>query len=188
MNRMIFSADIDSVYDLSTSRFRCFDSANNSRYIYCFTTEYFSKNQLRVGDFIHIRNYDIPASPVGLEDATYHEFIDFLAKAPGHHVVGIEHLTTDLTPEIVNGYNTCGYANIIILALPFQDPRTGSCTRKLFGGNAIQEEFIRQSTQIIQTSPEDYAIAINRNLQTQINLRIRTVRIDNVDEIRSQII
>ena len=186
IDRMIFSADIGSIYDLSNTRFQCYDNIGNSRYIYCRTTEYFSKNQLRVGDFLHIRNYDLSLSPIGLDDSTYHEFIDFLAKAAGHHIVGIEHVST--TGFITNGYNTCGYANIIILALPFEDPRTGLCSRKLFGGNTTQENLLRTATIIVQSSPEDQAIAINRNLQLQINMRIRTVRIDNVDEIRSQII
>lgn len=100
---------------------------------YLFTSTYFSKFEMCNGDRILISGYTYAEE--ALNDATYGQtlrsFCQWVNRAEGHVVLGAAYTPTPTTLQ--DGFNDVGYANALVFAARYEDPKTGSVLPHSFG-------------------------------------------------------
>ena len=153
--------------------------AQNS-YIFLQSRNYFPFSAVGEGDRIQIRGYT-PAST----NATAVDFKTFMNRDDGHYVVAVGHV--DDSGVLVDGRNSVGYCNVIILRNRFDDPITGSTGRSTvyFGGSAVSENAFAADLDAPAAEPDIVgAGALNLSRQTHFVLRVITREMDSSSNIR----
>jgi hypothetical protein len=168
--------------DLSGSNYATVVSTlgQNPCYFFINTTTYFSKFEVCNGDRIQISGYTY--TDAALNDPTYgsilRDFSNWINRPEGHIVVNTAYSNASTT--VLDGTNTVGYANFIIIQARYQDPSTGSTALKLFGQNN-EITGILNSFGIAFQSP---CRLINLNKQLNLVFRIITREMDSLPQIR----
>jgi hypothetical protein len=153
-----------------------------NEYTFVQTSIYFPFSAFSEGDLINIQGYAAAASGAGTPAATtLLDFSDAINTPVGHYVVAIAH--TDGAGNIVDGANSVGYANILIIRSRFVDPSTGSTARSYYGGSAGEEGQLE--TRINgQPSVAASCGVINLSRQTHLVLRVITRDVDASTNVR----
>ena len=99
-------------------------------YLWINTNTWFSRFQVNQGDRIQFKNLAFPAAYAGNAGAR-DDLIAFLQRPDGHLVVQIAYESPANT--FVDGANSVGYANYIIIRSKMVDPTTGSTAVDTFG-------------------------------------------------------
>jgi hypothetical protein len=155
-----------------------------NEYIFVQTSTYFPFSAIMEGDHIHIQGFAAAASGSGSPvSSALLDFNDYINASAGHYIVAVAHVNGSGT--IIDGVNSVGYANILILRSRFDDPKTGSVSRtgSYFGGSSGQENELEQR---INDQPSTAANAglINLSRQTHVVLRVITRDLDASSNIR----
>ena len=153
--------------------------AQNS-YIFLQSRTYFPFSAVGEGDHIQIRGYT-PAST----GATAVDFKTFINRDEGHYVVAVGYVND--SGVLMDGRNSVGYCNVIILRNRFDDPVTGSTGRSTvyFGGSAAAESAFAVDLDTPATEPDIVgAGALNLSRQTHFVLRVITREMDSSSNIR----
>ena len=99
-------------------------------YLWINTSTWFSRFMVNQGDRIQFKGITFPAAYTGNEAAKV-DLINFLERAQGHVIVQIGYESPANT--FVDGVNSVGYANFIIIRSKMVDPTTGSTSVDTFG-------------------------------------------------------
>ena len=143
-------------------------------YIIIRTTAYFSRFFVSEGDRIEIRGYTSQAS-----STSQAEFDSFINSPAGHIIVGIGYSSN---MDIIDGFNSVGYSNCIIIRSRFIDPATGLTTRNYFGGALSVEQIIQDN--LVSQPPIKGAALLNTNRQSHFVLRLITREMDSTSNLR----
>jgi len=99
-------------------------------YIWINTATWFSRFMVNQGDRIQFKGITFPAAYTG-NAAARDDLISFLQRPQGHIVVQIGYENPSST--FIDGVNSVGYANFIIIRSKMVDPTTGSTSPDTFG-------------------------------------------------------
>ena len=141
------------------------------------TGTFFSRFQMCVGDRIQIRGYTY--ADATLNDATYgsslRAFCNWINQAEGHVVLGSAYWNGS---AMVDGFNSVGYANYIIIQARYQDPSTGSTSLLPFGTT------FGATLNAFGVSLQSPVRLINLNKQLSVVFRIITREMDSLPQLR----
>lgn len=175
--------DISRVYlaaSCNTSRYAAIP--DNESYIFIKTKTYFSRFFVSEGDRIQLRGYDI-GTDLNVYSQMANDFNGYMNNTTGHIVVGIGYTAdTTLPISVIDGPNTVGYANYIIIRSRFADPTTGSTSRDYFGGSSLNEDLIQ--ARLEANTPVATCALLNQNRQSHFVLRIITREMDPTSNLR----
>jgi hypothetical protein len=111
-------------------------AANSPANLFIVTNTYFSKFDICKGDRIQISGYTY--TDAVLNDATYgaalRDFCNWINRPEGHIIISTAYTNTATT--MADGFNSVGYANILIIQSRYQNPTTGSTLLDSFGQQA----------------------------------------------------
>jgi len=145
---------------------------------YVFTTKYFSKFEMCVGDRILISGYHYTEDV--LNDATYgpmlRAFSQWINRPEGHVLLGAAYTPTPST--ITDGFNDVGYANALVIPTRYQDPTTGSVLPLSFGPN------LGAALNAFGVNLQSPVRVMNLNKQVTLIFRIITREMDSLPELR----
>jgi hypothetical protein len=110
--------------------------------------------------------------------ATQSDFQSFITRDAGHLVVGVAYGGSRTT--LIDGYNSMGYANYIIIAGQYNDPTTGLTSIQPFGGTAGQHTGLGTDLQTMSTGGR----GLNLNHQIQLVFRVITREMDASTTVR----
>jgi hypothetical protein len=139
-----------------------------NKYIYLRSSTWFPAASYSVLDKVLVQGFSFTASD-GLE------FTTWLQDPTGHSVVGIAH--SDTPPDsttVLDGANSAGYANWIIIQNRMSDPKDGATTVNTFTALTGLENF-----------PINGAGFLNLSRQVQLFLRVITREYDLITNVRS---
>lgn len=177
LKRIVMSGAFSSVGTNST--LYGVNSPQNS-YIFLQTSSYFPYSAVSEGDSIQIAGF---ATTTNSPAAT--DFAKYINQAAGHYVIAVGHVTSG--GALVDGRNSAGYCNVIVLRNRFDDPTTGSIARasSYFGGDATAESTLATLLDTPASEPNLSATSlINHSRQTHFVLRIITRDMDSTSNIR----
>lgn len=145
------------------------------KYFFIFTPTFFSRFQFTVGDTIRVGNFLYDAG-IMAENAVLRDFTSWINSNAGFTVAGIGYRDSG---AFVDGPNSVGYANCIIIDARYVDPTTGSTDLLPFGSNIN-----------MTLNANSYALLaprrmINVSRQVQLVFRIITRELDPLTQIRS---
>jgi hypothetical protein len=148
-------------------------------YIWINTSTWFSRFMVNQGDRVQFKNLSFPASYAGNSGAR-DDLLSFLMRPEGHLVVQIAYESPALT--FVDGQNSVGYANYIIIRSKMVDPTTGSTAVDTFGklANAANNTFL----DTLSTSDGATGRLINLSHQTTLVFRVITRDLDSTARLR----
>jgi len=148
-------------------------------YLWINTATWFSRFMVNQGDRIQFKGITFPASYTGNE-AAKNDLIAFLQRPQGHIVVQIAYESPANT--FVDGPNSVGYANYIIIRSKMTDPATGSTAVDTFGklGSTANNTFLETLTNADGTTGR----LINLSHQTTLVLRVITRDLDSTTRLR----
>lgn len=148
-------------------------------YLWINTNTWFSRFQVNQGDRIQFKNIAFPASYAGNAGAR-DDLIAFLQRPEGHLVVQIAYESPANT--FVDGANSVGYANYIIIRSKMVDPTTGSTAVDTFGKLAAGAN----NTFLETLTNADGATGrlINLSHQTTLVFRVITRDLDPTTRLR----
>ncbi len=148
-------------------------------YLWINTATWFSRFMVNQGDRIQFKGITFPASYTGNE-AAKNDLIAFLQRPQGHIVVQIAYESPANT--FVDGPNSVGYANYIIIRSKMTDPATGSTAVDTFGklGASANNTFLETLTNADGTTGR----LINLSHQTTLVLRVITRDLDSTTRLR----
>jgi hypothetical protein len=158
---------------------------SNSGYLFIQTTAYFSQWTFAVGNRIQIQGLN--ASQMG-GSAAATDLVNYLQSNNSTStqndllIVAVAN-TTVAAPSsatLVDGVNSVGYANVIIVRCPYNDPSTGATSVNFFGGAASNTTL----GTALGTSALTSGALINLTHQTSIVLRVITRELDSTARIR----
>jgi hypothetical protein len=156
---------------------------SGNEYIFVQTSAYFPFSAFAEGDLINLQGYAAAASGAGTPaPGTLLDFNENVNSAAGHHVVAIAYVDP-ATGTIVDGANSVGYANVLILRSRFVDPTTGSTARSYYGGSTTEEGQLEIRINA-QPSVSGTCGLINLSRQTHLVLRVITREVDSSTNIR----
>ena len=145
---------------------------------YVFTTKYFSKFEMCVGDRIQISGYRYTDDV--LNDGTYgpmlRAFSQWINRPEGHVLLGAAYTPTPST--ITDGFNDVGYANALVIPTRYQDPTTGSVLPLSFGPQ------IGAALNAFGVNLQSPVRVMNLNKQVTLIFRIITREMDSLPELR----
>lgn len=145
---------------------------------YVFTTKYFSKFEMCVGDRIQISGYHYTEDV--LNDTTYgsmlRAFSQWINRPEGHVVLGAAYTPTP--SSITDGFNDVGYANALVIPTRYQDPTTGSVLPLSFGPN------LGAALNAFGVNLQSPVRVMNLNKQVTLIFRIITREMDSLPELR----
>jgi hypothetical protein len=145
------------------------------------TTTYFSKWLFQPGNRIQIKGINENTINGGQTMATG-QFKKYIEQDEGLLIVGLAHFDTPITPtNILDGTNDMGYANVIIVQAPMEDPTTGSITPLALGGTNTTNTQLGNA--ILATTFSGVKL-INLTHQTNLVLRIITRELDPAARVR----
>lgn len=144
------------------------------------TTSYFSRFELCAGDRIQISGYTY--SDASLNDPVYGQslraFCNWINRVEGHIVIQTAYTAPTAPTVLVDGVNSVGYANFIIIQGLYQNPTTGTTYLQSFAtdiGNTLN------TYGATLQSPVRF---INLNKQLNLVFRIITREMDSLPQIR----
>lgn len=149
-------------------------------YIYLQTNSYFPFSAVAEGDNIQIQGFSLPVTSDAALDLT-----NYINRAEGHYVVATGYVNS--ASDIMDGRNTAGYCNLIIIRSRFNDPSTGSTTRSnaYYGGSLAAENTLATELTDPEAIPSLTGCGlINFSRQTHLVLRIITRDMDSGSNIR----
>lgn len=148
-------------------------------YLWINTNTWFSRFQVNQGDRIQFKNLAFPAAYAGNAGAR-DDLIAFLQRPDGHLVVQIAYESPANT--FVDGANSVGYANYIIIRSKMVDPTTGSTAVDTFGKLAAGAN----NTFLDTLTNADGATGrlINLSHQTTLVFRVITRDLDPTTRLR----
>jgi len=148
-------------------------------YLWINTSTWFSRFMVNQGDRVQFKNLSFPASYAG-NAAARDDLLTFLQRPEGHLVVQIAYSTA--APAYIDGANSVGYANYIIIRSKMTDPTTGSTSVDTFGklGSTANNTFLNTLT------PTNGATGrlINLSHQTTLVFRVITRDLDPTTRLR----
>lgn len=153
-------------------------ATSDRSWIYIKSKNYFSQFFAVQGDRIIIQGYNLPSSN-NVSQLMAEALNGFINNSNGHLVVGTAY---DNGNTVIDGCNTAGYSNYVIIRSRFQDPTTGSVERQYFGGSLSTEIQVVENTNIY--SPSTPCALLNKNRQTHFVLRLITREMDSTSNIR----
>lgn len=167
--------------NLNGSSYASVDSAGAPYNFFINTNLFFSKFEICKGDRIQISGYKFIDAV--LNDPTYgqiiREFSSWINREEGHIVVGTAYYNT-ATSTMVDGANSVGYSNFIVIQGRYQNPSSGSTALNTFApGNLIS--FILNAYGGYLEQP---CRLINLNKQLNLVFRIITREMDSLPQIR----
>ena len=145
----------------------------NAGYLFIRTTTFFSQWTFSVGNRIQFQGLD--STQLGGSTAA----IDLVAYLQSNNLL-IAGIANTGPATAVDGANSVGYANVIIVRCPYVDPTTGSATIKYFGGAANNTTLGTAIKDRILTT----GALINLTHQTNIVLRVITREMDSTARLR----
>jgi len=148
-------------------------------YLWINTNTWFSRFQVNQGDRIQFKNIAFPASYAGNAGAR-DDLIAFLQRPDGHLVVQIAYESPANT--FVDGANSVGYANYIIIRSKMVDPTTGSTAVDTFGklASGANNTFLETLTNADGATGR----LINLSHQTTLVFRVITRDLDPTTRLR----
>jgi hypothetical protein len=165
-------------YDVDFAPSSFFTSSGQARYFFIRTFTYFSKLQIAIGDRIQING-------VKWDDATLEtnpdlrDFVGWINQNEGHLVAGIGY--SNSSNVYVDGANSVGYANYIIIQARYADPTTGSTDVLPFNSSATGLNTDIDTNYANQLLPSRL---INQNRQLMLVFRIITREMDALPQLR----
>jgi hypothetical protein len=171
--------------DLTGSSFNVFQppapvANDNPGNFFIFTNKYFSKYEVCVYDRIRISGYTY--SEDALNDSTYgnalRDFCNWINRPEGHIVIGTAYTNSNTT--IVDGTNSVGYSNVLIIEPRFQDPSTGSIMINPFGQRSDFSTVLTNFGFSLQSPCR----LIDLNKQLNLVFRVITREMDSLPQIR----
>jgi hypothetical protein len=162
----------------STTVYKGLDGSSNPYNIFINTTTYFSKFEICKGDRIQISGYRYSDAALnGVDGPALSAFSNWINRIEGHIVIDICNCLSSST-NVLDGSNTVGYSNFIVIQALYTDPKTGSTTLQPFGTNI--------GTVLSSNSPNFLSPCRLINLNKQLNLvfRIITREMDSLPQIR----
>jgi len=155
-----------------------YDSATGV-YLWINTGNWFSRFEVNQGDRIQIKGMSFPAAYAGNE-AAKNDLISFLERPEGHVVVQIAYQST--ATAVIDGPNSVGYANYIIIRSRMSDPTKGSTTVDTFGklGSTANNTFLNTLTSTDGATGR----LINLSHQTTLVFRVITRDLDPTTRLR----
>ena len=145
------------------------------KYFFLYTKEFFSRFQFSVGDVLRVGNYNYEPGVMQTSERLRY-FCNWLNTFTGHMIVGIGYNKTPT--QFVDGPNTAGYANCIIIGARYKNPSTGSTDLDPFEPN-INNGFIANYGRV-----ENPRRCINLSRQVQLVLRVITRELDPAGQLR----
>lgn len=145
------------------------------KYFFLYTKEFFSRFQFSVGDVLRVGNYNYEPGIMQTSERLRY-FCNWLNTFTGHMIVGIGYNKTPT--QFVDGPNTAGYANCIIIGARYKNPSTGSTDLDPFEPN-INNGFIANYGRV-----ENPRRCINLSRQVQLVLRVITRELDPAGQLR----
>lgn len=159
---------------VATSIYR--SGADPSSYIFIKTSTYFSRFMWEAGDRLRFASTVTPPGATSITTAaSITNFLQWLNQESGQLLVGIG-TTSDNLVNVTDGFNSVGYANVLIIQNRYGDPSTGSTTAYDFGDEAAMNTAFATATYSGNT--------INLNHQVQAVFRIITRELDPTTKIR----
>lgn len=148
-------------------------------YLWINTNTWFSRFQVNQGDRIQFKNLAFPAAYAGNAGAR-DDLIAFLQRPDGHLVVQIAYESPANT--FVDGANSVGYANYIIIRSKMVDPTTGSTAVDTFGklASGANDTFLETLTNVDGATGR----LINLSHQTTLVFRVITRDLDPTTRLR----
>jgi len=181
--------------------------ANGPAYYWIQTSTWFNKYTVSKGDRIAVKNisWDIltqPLNPANPTSSTYatgptllsqlSDMVGVIQNTTGLLVAGIGTITgSGAAAVMIEGANSSGYANAIVVSGKFTDPTTGGTSiaaspggvADLYTGFAATNPITSPSV-FMATTPVTSGILINLSHQTHIVMRIITRDVDSTGLIR----
>ena len=143
------------------------------------TNRYFSRFEICPGDRIQISGYTY-SDPV-LNDPTnggaLRDFCNWINRPEGHIILNNGYTNTPTT--IIDGLNTVGYGNVLMIQARYQDPSTGSTLLNTFGTGNFSN--ILNTYGLALQSP---CRLIDLNKQLNLVFRVITREMDALPQIR----
>lgn len=166
----------------TTSAYNVDDASSQNQYIFVKTSKFFSRFAFSSTDRIQIKGLSVAGVDItGTTAGVIQDGFDYLQQDAGHLIVGIGYLNA--SSAIVDGPNSAGYANIIILRNRFADPTTGSVLVNPFGGSSTTLGQWNNAMADANTTLTG-ARLINHTHQTTLVLRIITREMDSTSRVR----
>ena len=143
------------------------------------TNRYFSRFEICNGDRIQISGYTY--SDAALNDTTnggaLRDFCNWINRPEGHIILNNGYTNTPTT--IIDGLNTVGYGNVLMIQARYQDPSTGSTLLNTFGTGNFSN--ILNTYGLALQSP---CRLIDLNKQLNLVFRVITREMDALPQIR----
>jgi hypothetical protein len=143
------------------------------------TNRYFSRFEICPGDRIQISGYTY--SDAALNDTTnggaLRDFCNWINRPEGHIILNNGYTNTPTT--IIDGLNTVGYGNVLMIQARYQDPSTGSTLLNTFGTGNFSN--ILNTYGLALQSP---CRLIDLNKQLNLVFRVITREMDALPQIR----
>ena len=153
----------------ATTNYRA-TGATTWEWIWITTKTYFSKFTVTQGDRIIFKNVAMNSNVTGVNATSLTNFIN---RPEGHLVSDIGRLTGS---TYVDGVNTAGYANGIIIRNDFRDPASGATT---------VNPWVTSIAATVNSNPSTTAgRLINMNHQLQVIMRVITREMDSASKLR----
>lgn len=151
-------------------------AADPSSYIYIRTSTYFNRYMWEAGDRLRFNVQVATPSASATTIQTISELLTYLNDPNGQLLVSVGYSADLLT--VTDGFNSVGYANVLIVRNRFTDPTTGSTTAYDFGDEATMNTALAAATTTYTGN------TINLNHQVQAVFRIITRELDPTTKIR----
>jgi len=143
------------------------------------TNRYFSRFEICNGDRIQISGYTY--SDAALNDTTnggaLRDFCNWINRPEGHIILNNGY--TNTPNSIIDGLNTVGYGNVLMIQARYQDPSTGSTRLNTFGTGNFSN--ILNTYGLALQSP---CRLIDLNKQLNLVFRVITREMDALPQIR----
>ena len=164
--------------NLVGSTYDSLDTFGNPYNFFINTTTYFSKFEMCKGDRIQISGYTYPDSIMNdpIYGQTLRVFCNWVNRPEGHIVIATCY--SDTATSVLDGSNSVGYSNFIVIQARYNDPTTGSVTLNPFANN------IATILNNIGSTLQSPCRLINYNKQLNLVFRIITREMDSLAQIR----
>jgi hypothetical protein len=149
-------------------------AAGDSAYYFIKTKQYFNHLTAQAGDRILFKNITIATGTSTQQ--TRDEFQGFITGSEGHLIVGVAYDGSG----VIDGWNSVGYANYIIIRAAYNDPTTGSVAVRPFGGSSGENAALAADLLTASTGGR----GLNLNHQLQLVFRIITRELDSSTRVR----
>jgi hypothetical protein len=147
-----------------------------SEFIFLQTKKYFPHFLIQRGDRLQIKGFvQNLITPTADDILSVNNLNDYIHKDEGHLVCDIGYI--DGLGNLVDGWNSVGYSNIIIIRSKQIDPTTGSESPDIFGPTQVSSEYAL--TQGVLSGR-----IINLSHQIQLVFRIVTRELDSNSYVR----